>query len=86
MDTVGNRGAAIEISGIKVAVPRMATWVIDHAIQARGGGGVRRGFPLAELYAQAHVFRIADGPTRSTMPLARRELRWFTPSIPCPGP
>ena len=40
MDTVGNRGAAIEISAIKVAAPAMATWVIDRAIQAFGGAGV----------------------------------------------
>jgi acyl-CoA dehydrogenase len=42
MDTVGNRGAAVEISGIKVAAPRMATSVIDHAIQAHGGGALAR--------------------------------------------
>src|SRR5665811_828252 len=37
MDTVGNRGAAVEISAIKVAVPEMATWVIDRSMQAHGG-------------------------------------------------
>ena len=48
MDTVGNRGAAVEISAIKVAAPAMATWVIDRAIQVHGGGGVTQDFPLAE--------------------------------------
>ena len=38
MDTVGNRGARIEISAIKVAAPELATWVVDNAIQAHGGG------------------------------------------------
>ncbi|HEX5119419.1 MAG TPA: acyl-CoA dehydrogenase family protein [Pseudonocardiaceae bacterium] len=78
MDTVGNRGAAVEISAIKVAAPSMACWVIDHAIQAHGGGGVSQDFPLAELYAQARMLRIADGPDDvHKMSLARRELRRY---------
>lgn len=78
MDTVGNRGAAVEIAAIKVAAPAMATWVIDHAIQAHGGAGVSQDFPLAELYAQARMLRIADGPDEvHKMSLARRELRRY---------
>ena len=76
MDTVGNQGAAIEISAIKVAAPAMATWVIDHAIQAHGGAGVSQDTPLAEMYEQARMLRIADGPDEvHKMTLARRELR-----------
>lgn len=78
MDTVGNKGAAIEISAIKVAAPRMATWVIDHAIQAFGGMGVSQDTPLAEMYEQARMLRIADGPDEvHKMSLARRELKRF---------
>ena len=78
MDTVGNRGAAVEISAIKVAAPEMATWVIDHAIQTCGGGGVSQDFPLAELYAQARMLRLADGPDEvHKMAIARRELRKY---------
>ena len=78
MDTVGNRGAAVEISAIKVAAPEMATWVIDRAIQAHGGAGVSQDTPLAELYAQARMLRIADGPDEvHKMALARRELRRY---------
>ncbi len=78
MDTVGNRAAATEIAAIKVAAPSMATWVIDHTIQAHGGGGVSQDFPLAELYAQARILRIADGPDEvHKMTLARRELRRY---------
>ena len=62
MDTVGNRGAAVEISAIKVAVPEMATWVIDRAMQAYGGMGVCQDTPLPELYAQARMLHLADGP------------------------
>jgi acyl-CoA dehydrogenase len=80
MDTVGNRGATVEISAIKVAAPSMATWVIDHAIQAHGGGGVSQDFPLTELYAQARMLRLADGPDEvHKMSLARRELRRYAP-------
>ena len=47
MDTVGNRGAAVEISAIKVAVPEMATWVIDRAMQALRRDGGLPGHPPA---------------------------------------
>lgn len=78
MDTVGNKGAAIEIAAIKVAAPRMATWVIDHAIQAYGGMGVSQDTPLAEMYEQARMLRIADGPDDvHKMTLARRELKRY---------
>ena len=78
MDTVGNRGAAAEISAIKVAAPAMAIWVIDRAIQTFGGAGVSQDTPLAELYAQARMLRIADGPDEvHKMSLARRELSRF---------
>ena len=78
MDTVGNRGAAVEISAIKVAVPEMATWVIDRAMQAHGGLGVSQDTVLPELYAQARMLHLADGPDEvHTMALARRELRRY---------
>lgn len=78
MDTVGNKGAAVEISAIKVAAPAMAAWVIDRAIQAHGGMGVSQDTPLAEMYEQARMLQIADGPDDvHKMSLARRELRRF---------
>ena len=81
MDTVGNRGAGVEISAIKVAAPEMATWVIDRAIQAHGGAGVSQDTLLAELYAQARMLHIADGPDEvHKMALARRELRRYRES------
>jgi acyl-CoA dehydrogenase len=76
MDTVGNKGARIEISAIKVAAPEVATWVIDRAIQAHGAGGLSQDFPLAELYAVARSLQIADGPDEvHLMSIARRETR-----------
>ena len=78
MDTVGNRGARTEVSAIKVAAPEMATWVIDRAIQAHGGAGVSRDFPLAELYAAARAMRIFDGPDEvHHMAIARRETQRY---------
>jgi acyl-CoA dehydrogenase len=78
MDTVGNRGARIEVSAIKVAAPELATWVIDRAIQAHGGAGVSQDHLLGELYAVARILQIADGPDEvHHMAIARRESRRY---------
>jgi acyl-CoA dehydrogenase len=75
MDTVGNKGAAVEISSIKVVVPNMALRVIDRAIQAHGGGGVSDDFPLAAMYAGIRTLRLADGPDEvHRRQVAKREL------------
>jgi acyl-CoA dehydrogenase len=80
IDTVGAKGARIEISAIKVAVPEMATWVIDRGIQVLGGAGVSDDFPLAGLYAHARTLQIADGPDEvHKRSVARRELRRYAP-------
>ena len=75
MDTVGNKAAASEISGIKVAIPNMALKVIDRAIQVHGAAGVTQYTRLAEMYAHMRTLRIADGPDEvHKMTIARREL------------
>jgi alkylation response protein AidB-like acyl-CoA dehydrogenase len=78
MDTVGNKGAAMEISAIKVVVPETARWVIDRAIQAHGAAGVSQDTPLANLYSHARTLQLADGPDEvHRRSVARRELsRW----------
>jgi len=82
MDTVGNRSAATEIAGIKVAVPNIALKVIDRAIQVHGGAGVTQFTPLAELYAQVRTLRIADGPDEvHKMTIARREIMKYAPDF-----
>jgi acyl-CoA dehydrogenase len=79
MDTVGNKGAHTEIQAIKIAVPRMAEFVIDKAIQAHGGGGVSQEFPLAAAWAAARSLRFADGPDEvHKRSMARRELRKYS--------
>ena len=78
MDTVGNKGARIEVSAIKVAVPNMALRVVDRAIQAHGGGGVGPDFGLASMYAHLRTLRLADGPDEvHRMQLAKREIRKY---------
>ena len=76
MDTVGNRYARIEISGIKFAVPEICLRIVDRAIQVHGGGGVTDDFPLAAMYAGLRTLRLADGPDEvHKLSLARQELR-----------
>jgi len=75
MDTVGNRLARTEIAAIKVAAPQVALKVIDRAVQVHGGGGVSGDFPLAEMWAQQRILRIADGPDEvHKRTIARHEL------------
>lgn len=82
IDTVGVRSARIEISAIKVVAPRVATWVLDRAMQAFGGAGVSDDFPLASMYAHARTLQIADGPDEvHKMSVARRELRRYEPGF-----
>ncbi|MEO6043355.1 MAG: acyl-CoA dehydrogenase family protein [Tepidiformaceae bacterium] len=82
MDTVGNKAAATEISGIKVAVPNMALKVIDRAIQVHGAGGVTQDFPLAQMWVHARTLRLADGPDEvHKMTIARRELKKYDPNF-----
>ena len=82
MDTVGNKAAAQEISGIKVAVPNMALGVIDRAIQVHGAAGVTQFTPLAHMWAHMRTLRIADGPDEvHKMTIARREIRRHHPEF-----
>ena len=82
MDTVGNKAAAQEISGIKVAIPNMALKVIDRAIQVHGAAGVTQFTPLAHMYAHMRTLRIADGPDEvHKMTIARREIKRHHPEF-----
>ncbi|MHB1087914.1 MAG: acyl-CoA dehydrogenase family protein [Acidimicrobiales bacterium] len=82
MDTVGNRAAASQISGIKVAIPNVTLKVIDRAIQVHGAAGVSQFFPLAQMYAHQRTLRIADGPDEvHKMTIARREILKHQPGF-----
>ncbi len=76
MDTVGNKGARMEISAIKLAAPAAAEYVIDKAIQVHGGAGVSDDTPLATFHAHIRTMRLFDGPDEvHEMSIARREIR-----------
>jgi len=81
MDKYDNKVARNAIAAIKIAVPNMATRVIDRAIQVHGGGGVSQDFPLAEMYAHQRTLRLADGPDEvHRRTLGRLELGRFAPA------
>ncbi len=75
MDRVGNKDARGEIAMIKVAAPRTALRVLDHAMQAHGAGGLSDDFGLARSYAGMRSLRIADGPDEVHLrSIARQEF------------
>jgi len=80
IDNQGAKAARKEIAAIKVAVPRMAERIIDHAIQTHGGAGVSQDTPLAAMYAGVRVLRIVDGPDEVHLrDIARLELKPYLP-------
>jgi len=78
MDTVGKRAARQEISMIKVVAANVCMDVIDRAIQVHGALGVSDDTPLALMWRQLRMLRLADGPDEvHKMVIALRELnRW----------
>jgi len=78
MDTVGNKEAANQIAGIKVAIPEICFEVVDRAIQVHGAAGVTQFTPLAYMYVKMRTLRLADGPDEvHKMSIARREIRRY---------
>ncbi|PXY18426.1 acyl-CoA dehydrogenase family protein [Prauserella flavalba] len=87
MDTVGNKEAATEIGGIKVAIPEICFEVVDRAVQVHGAAGVTQFTPLAYMYAKMRTLRLADGPDEvHKMSIARREIRKHDPNFRLSGP
>ena len=83
IDTVGVMGAMTEISAIKVVAPNVACRIIDEAMQMHGGMGLSDDLPLAGMYANARVLRLADGPDEVHRGLvARGELKKVADLLP----
>jgi acyl-CoA dehydrogenase len=76
IDRHGAKGARTEIAAIKVAAPRVATAVIDRAIQVHGGLGICDDVPLARMWGWHRAMRIFDGPDEVHLrTMAKAELR-----------
>jgi len=78
MDTEGKRAARQDISMIKVVAANVVMDVLDRAIQVHGALGVSDDTPLALMWRQLRMLRLADGPDEvHKMVIALRELnRW----------
>jgi acyl-CoA dehydrogenase len=78
MDEYGKREARQAISMTKVVAANVCMDVIDRAIQVHGALGVSDDTPLAVMWRQLRMLRIADGPDEvHKMVIAMRELnRW----------
>ncbi|MEM0992107.1 MAG: acyl-CoA dehydrogenase family protein [Bacteroidota bacterium] len=76
IDEQGVKAAMSEVSQIKVVAPNIACRIIDEAMQFFGGMGLSNDTPLAGLYANARVLRLADGPDEvHRRQVARREIK-----------
>jgi acyl-CoA dehydrogenase len=79
MDTVGKREARQAISMIKVVAANVVMDVVDRAMQVHGALGVSDDTPLAMLWRNLRMLRLADGPDEvHKASLARRELRKYS--------
>ncbi|PRC95025.1 acyl-CoA dehydrogenase family protein [Solimicrobium silvestre] len=82
IDTVGVKAAMSEIAQIKVVAPNVAQMVIDQAIQIFGAAGVGADTPLAAMYANARILRLADGPDEvHRSMIAKLELKPYRNSL-----
>jgi acyl-CoA dehydrogenase len=78
MDTYGKREARQAISLTKVSAANVVMDVLDRAIQVHGSLGMTDDTPLAVMWRQLRMLRLADGPDEvHKMVIAMRELnKW----------
>jgi acyl-CoA dehydrogenase len=78
MDTEGKRAARQDISMIKVIAANVFMDVLDRAMQVHGALGLSDDTPLALMWRQGRMLRVADGPDEvHKMVIALRELNRF---------
>ncbi|MDO8704335.1 MAG: acyl-CoA dehydrogenase family protein [Sulfuricaulis sp.] len=76
IDNGGAKGAASEISMIKIIAARLHTTVLDRAMQTFGAMGLSQDTPLARLWTVGRALRVADGPDEVHLrSVARNEIR-----------
>jgi acyl-CoA dehydrogenase len=81
MDTAGKKAARQEISMIKVVAANMFMQVLDRAIQVHGALGVSDDTPIARMWRDGRMLRLADGPDEvHKMVIARREIARWAPA------
>ncbi|MEA2459200.1 MAG: acyl-CoA dehydrogenase [Thermoleophilaceae bacterium] len=87
MDEYGKREARQAISMTKVVAANVVMDVIDRAIQVHGALGVSDDTPLATMWRQLRMLRLADGPDEvHKMVIATRELNRWRSDEPPNGP
>lgn len=74
MDREGNKNARDLIAATKIIVPKMATEVIDRAIQVHGAMGFTEDTFLARAYTEARYIRVGDGPDQVHLASLARQL------------
>ncbi|MFI5427110.1 acyl-CoA dehydrogenase family protein [Aeromicrobium sp. UC242_57] len=81
IDLHGNAAAATMVAIAKVEVPRVATAVIDRAIQVHGGAGVSDDTPLAAMWGWHRAMRLFDGPDEVHLRAIARQERRRAPAL-----
>jgi len=74
MDREGNKEARDLIAAAKIVVPKMATEVIDRAMQVHGAKGFTDDTFLPEAWVHARYIRVGDGPDQVHMSSLARQL------------
>ena len=78
MDREGNKQARDLVAAAKIVVPKMATQVIDRAMQVHGAMGFTQDTFLPRAFVSARYIRVGDGPDQVHMSsLARQLLRRY---------
>jgi acyl-CoA dehydrogenase len=78
MDREGNKVARDLIAAAKIVVPKMATEVLDRAMQIHGAMGFTQDTFLPAAFVTARYIRVGDGPDQVHMSsLARQLLRRY---------
>lgn len=74
MEKHGQKGARLEVSGVKLLAANMLDQVMDRALQIHGAAGMTDLLPIAFWYRHERAARIYDGPDEVHEQVIAREL------------